>query len=439
MSPELLFPSWLMPAVHLYGRAEAAMRREGPKVRAVLSTPTQHGKSTLSQHAIAYIVGRNPRFRHIYASYGVDLAEENSGGALSLVQRCGLPLARTSAKRWRTREKGGVLAVGVDGRITGQPATGVVLIDDPHKNRKEAESLRLREAAKAWYRSDVLGRVHPTSSIICIASRMHEDDLPSYLINEYGFEYVCLPAVLGEGDIWAEEPELLAPELYDVETLREKAKDEYEWWSLFMGQPRPRGEALFGQAHTIPLAAIPLAGRTVIGVDLAYTKRSRADRTAAVVLRELDGRRYVVEVLQFQLAADEGVAELQKLSARYPNAPLVWHGSSTEVGGAEAIRALGLPQLRPRLAKADKYVRAQETSVAWRNGKILVAGDATWTASFLDVVQSFTGVNDSNDDAVDALTSAFDELGPIRDHQASQRGVATSGHRRTTVGLKRSF
>lgn len=415
------------------------MRGQGPPVRAVVSTPTQHGKSTLAQHALAYTTGRNPDKNHIYSSYGVTLAKRNSRATLNLVRRCKLPLDLQAAKEWSTPEGGGIFAAGVDGDITGRPITGIGLIDDPHKNRKEAESAAMRAHAKDWYNSDFLSRIHVTTSIICIASRFHVDDLPAHLIAEHDFEYVRLPAVVDDGDIWDDTSTLLAPELYTHQLLREKAKNDYEWWSLYMGLPRPRGESLFGQATTCALADLPRSGRDVIGIDLAYTKKTKSDRTAAVVLREHDGDRYVVEVIQFQLAADKGVAELQALSARYPNAPMVWHGSSTEAGGAQAIRSLGLPMLRPKIAVGDKFVRAQETAAAWRSGRVIVPRDATWTPSFLDVVQGFTGVNDSNDDAVDALTSAFEELGPLRDVTERKPSVRGLGYRRPTAGLGRAY
>nr|MCU0677849.1 hypothetical protein [Myxococcota bacterium] len=389
--------------------------------------------------ALAYTTGRNLNKSHIYASYGVTLAKRNSRSTLNLVKRCKLPLDLQGAKEWSTLDGGGVFAVGVQGDITGRPITGIGLIDDPHKNRKEAESAAMRAHAKDWYNSDFLSRIHVTTSIICIASRFHVDDLPAHLIAEHGFEYVRLPAVVDDGDIWDDASTLLAPELYTHQLLREKAKNDYEWWSLYMGLPRPRGESLFGQATTCALADLPRSGRDVIGIDLAYTKKTKSDRTAAVVLREHDGDRYVVEVLQFQLAADKGVTELQALSARYPHAPMVWHGSSTEAGGAQAIRSLGLPMLRPKIAVGDKFVRAQETAAAWRSGRVIVPRDATWTTSFLDVVQGFTGVNDSNDDAVDALTSAFDELGPLRDGRERGPSVRGLGYRRPTAGLGRAY
>nr|MCU0677894.1 hypothetical protein [Myxococcota bacterium] len=83
VSPHYLYPRWLHPAARLFHRAELAMRGQGPPVRAVVSTPTQHGKSTLAQHALAYTTGRNLNKSHIYASYGVTLAKRNSRSTLN--------------------------------------------------------------------------------------------------------------------------------------------------------------------------------------------------------------------------------------------------------------------------------------------------------------------------------------------------------------------
>lgn len=443
LSPHLMYPRWLGPAVDVFRRAEFALRGQGPPVRAVVSTPTQHGKSTLCQHGLAYIVGRNPGFFHIYASYAMTLARRNNRKTRDLVSASGVRLQLRGAGEWETVEGSGVYAVGVDGSITGRPLTGIGVIDDPHKNRAEAESKAKREAAKTWYASDFVSRMHTTTSVIVPASRFHQDDLPGWLIKEHGYEYIRLPAVLDDGDIYDDASTLLAPELYTHELLREKARDEYEWWSLYMGQPRPPGKALFGRGATCLLADVPLYGRDSGGIDVAYTVRTANDKCAAVVLREANGLRFVREVMSFRAVPEEAVQKFRELANRYPRIPLTWHGSAAEVGGAEMVRSLGLPELNPILASADKVSRAQQTGLHWRSGKIVTPTDASWSAEFLDEVENFTGINDGHDDMVDGLVSADLHLGPMPttwgEGVGSRSVVLPSGTVRSTAGLRGSY
>jgi len=50
----------------------------------------------------------------------------------------------SAADRWDTTEGGGMNAVGTQGAVTGKGAQ-VLIVDDPHKDREQAESLTMRE------------------------------------------------------------------------------------------------------------------------------------------------------------------------------------------------------------------------------------------------------------------------------------------------------
>jgi hypothetical protein len=45
----------------------------GKRPKLILSTPAQHGKSTIAEDFAAWISGRNPNFKTIFASYSEDL------------------------------------------------------------------------------------------------------------------------------------------------------------------------------------------------------------------------------------------------------------------------------------------------------------------------------------------------------------------------------
>ena len=55
-----------------------------------------------------------------------------------------------SAEAWLTTMGGGYVAAGVGGGITGKGAH-ILLIDDPVKNRDDAESQHNRDATWDWY------------------------------------------------------------------------------------------------------------------------------------------------------------------------------------------------------------------------------------------------------------------------------------------------
>ena len=94
---------------------------------------------------------------------------------------------------------GGMISVGIGGSITGYGAD-LLIVDDPIKNRAEAESATYRDKLWDEYQSTVSTRLHAGGAVIIILTRWHEDDLAARLLNpEYGkvedWDIISLPAV----------------------------------------------------------------------------------------------------------------------------------------------------------------------------------------------------------------------------------------------------
>ena len=107
----------------------------------------------------------------------------------------------TSAE-WETPHGGGVRAVGVGAGIAGFGA-GLIVIDDPIRNRADAESQTHRDRVWDWFNDDIYTRMEPNASIILIQTRWHEDDLAGRLLKESAdggepWDVVSLPALAEE-------------------------------------------------------------------------------------------------------------------------------------------------------------------------------------------------------------------------------------------------
>jgi len=378
--------------------------------RVVVSTPPQHGKTLVSQNALVWLLAhRNPALRHAYVSYDSNRAEQISLECQQLADNIGLKYTG-SRKHWATRQGGGVHATGIGGPLTGYGVNGLLLVDDACKNRAEAESAIYRERTDQWFRDVALTRTHPGASVIVIATRWHPDDLPGRLIAR-GWQSINLPAINEDG-------EALWPDARPLSWLQEKRTlvGEYTWSSLYQGRPVARGGAVFGDVHLAD--KLPVTGyRVAIGIDCAYTAKTHADYSCAVVLvktpdaRAKDGSItlgpiYVADVVRMQVQVPQFAARLNLLRSKYGNPRAVWYTSTTEQGLAQMF----VPPVEARLAKADKFVRAQPAAAAWNAGRILVPRGAPWADAFLSEVCSFTGVHDPHDDQVDALAAAYDAL-----------------------------
>lgn len=74
-----------------------------------------------------------------------------------------------------------MISAGVGGPIT-RKAASLVIIDNPHKNRKDAESETIRQEIINWYKSVIRTRLPQDGSIILIMTRWHPEDLANHLI-----------------------------------------------------------------------------------------------------------------------------------------------------------------------------------------------------------------------------------------------------------------
>ncbi|MFO0735741.1 MAG: terminase family protein [Labilithrix sp.] len=374
-------------------------------LRLVVSTPPRHAKTETLLHAFPWWLLQQPDAQIAYVSYAAGIAQRKSRKALALARKAGVELDEKAKAKgdWRTGvEDGGVLAFGIDGQATGE-GFHVVVADDLVKNRATAESALAREQTAEAVNDDLFTRLEPEGSFIVFQTRWHEDDVPGRLIRA-GWEHIRLPALDNDGHaLW--------PERYSAEKLMEIREQvgEYAWASLFQGDPQPRGGALFQNAATY--TELPVKYSVRIGVDFAYTAKTRADCSVAVVVAsDLEDRskHFILEVRREQVTAPDFAKTLKELRGTYPSASFTGFIGGTERGTIDFMSSAGI-SINGVPATTDKFVRAQPAAALWNAGRILVpaAETAMWVTPFLNEVLGFTGVRDRCDDQVDALAGAM--------------------------------
>lgn len=398
----------------------------GGSRRVCVSVPPRHGKSETLLHFIAWLLLREPKAKILYVTHTASFARKQSKTARRLARAAGVRLSDESnrADEWETESGGGLIARGLDGEITGR-GFDIIIVDDPVKSRRVAESALLRSSMFEWFTNDVFTRLTPNGSVLVVHTRWHVDDLIGRLVKDKGYERINLRAIAvandnGEPDNDTRaEGEALWPEGgWTAEVLRERreAVGEYAWWSLYQGEPRPRGGSVFGDA--VYYDELPRTGYTVaFGIDLAYTAKGqgRGDYSVIVELWRSGDTYYVVDVVRKQVQAPEFGLTLKTKKSQRPGARMRWDYAGTEKGSAQFFARVGIHlDLHP--AKGDPFVRAQEVAAAWNAGKVQVpnvedfASAEHWLDAFVEELQDFTGLNDKHDDQVVALASGFESL-----------------------------
>ncbi len=220
--------------------------------RLMIFMPPRHGKSQLTSKTLAaWVLGHYPTWEFIQCSYSGSLANKFSRNVRGILRdplyegifNTRLNKDTQGQEMWETTEGGGLLAAGVGGPITGNGAH-ILCIDDPVKNREEAESATQREGTWDWYTSTAYTRLAPGGGILVIQTRWHDDDLSGRLLKKQKdgegdtWDVVEYPAVAERDERFRKKGEALHPERYDEKALaRIRKVSERDWWALYQQKP----------------------------------------------------------------------------------------------------------------------------------------------------------------------------------------------------------
>jgi predicted phage terminase large subunit-like protein len=190
---EVLRPVETSMAIHHRKMLEAMERTiEKPMGRLMVFAPPGSAKSSYaSVVAPAWCVSKWEQYRVIQGSYGAKQAAKQSRRARQL---CRTPLHRAiwadrpmlnpesrAADAWELTNGSQYMSAGFQTGITGNRAD-LFIIDDPFKNREEADSPVMREKVESEYYDSVTTRAKPGMSIIAIFTRWHPLDLGGMIL-----------------------------------------------------------------------------------------------------------------------------------------------------------------------------------------------------------------------------------------------------------------
>jgi predicted phage terminase large subunit-like protein len=396
--------------------------------RLMLFMPPRHGKSTLASVAFpAWHLGRNPNHEFISCSYSGSLAMAFSRKVRGLLREDGYKSAfktrldpqSQSAEAWLTTTGGGYVAAGVGGGITGKGAH-ILVIDDPVKNRDDAESSNARESTWDWYTSTAYTRLAPGGGVLVILTRWHDDDLAGRLLkaaadNGEQWEVVNYPARAEVDEEFRKEGEALHSERYDEEALAriEKAVGPRDWSALYQQNP----VADDGDYFTRDM--INYYDRDDIdhdrmkfycAWDLAIGKNDRNDYTVGIVVGvDEQDQLYVVDIVRGRFDGFEIVERILDLYEMWkPNIIGIEKGHIEMALGPfleKRVRERGLYEAYfkdLKTGRRDKEARARAIQGRMQQGMVFLPKEENFTGPLVAELLRFP--NGVHDDQVDALS-----------------------------------
>jgi predicted phage terminase large subunit-like protein len=291
----------------------------------MIFVPPRHGKSMLtSEHFPAWFLGRNPQKSIVCATYAQDLADDFGRKVRNqmvdplyreIFPLCGVSSDSASVSRISTEQHGNYFAVGIGGPLTGRGAN-VLLIDDPHKDRADAESMVMRKRAKDWFQSVAYTRLMDGGAVVVMMTRWHEDDLAGWLLAEHadeGWEVLRVPA---DPAPWPEKYNEL-----ELQRIRRMIGPR-EWSALYMQEPIPGGGGEFRREwvryYQDGAESVGAGQNKYILIDPAGEKRKDNDYTSIWVIGlGADQNYYVLDAVRDRLNLTERGREVMRLHRKW--------------------------------------------------------------------------------------------------------------------------
>ena len=389
----------------------------------IISAPPQHGKSmTVSEALPAWFLLNNPDKRVILASYNEDSAQRfcrrNAEKIRQFAPFLGCPGMGKTDRAAEFELEGGrgrMISRGIMSGITGNPAE-LVIIDDPIKNREEADSPAIREKLWQEWQNSIKSRLAAGAKVVIIMTPWHEDDLRGRILKtEKNVKNLCLPLEAGENDpMGRKKGAPLCPELGKDEAWLHDFREGYindplggarAWQALYLCSPRKEeGNFISDSCWRFYDIAPEGFDDVVISVDAAFKGGEKSDFAAVSVWGAKEGRFYLLYLLNEKMSFSETLRAIRMTASLYPRHSAVLIEEAAN--GAALIDSLqGEMSIIPVIPRESKEQRVRFISPAIEAGRVLLPRGAPFTQDLRDQFAAFPG--GKHDDMVDSCSQAL--------------------------------
>ena len=436
----------------------------------IIEMPPQHGKTTIiSRGFAAWLLGKRPDSRIMLTAYAADLAGDNSRDVRDIVNgprfkaifgensimEEPVEIADDAFARanWRLggEARGGVLAVGVGGGATGRPVD-LVVVDDPFKNREEADSETERAKKYKWLTTSILSRLRKGSAIVMIHTRWHREDTIGESLKAMAtdprarkWKVISLPALPLEIDEYARseveqrqsmleglwkpfadplgrtagcpqplwEAEFPIGVLETIKATYEASGQLAEWYALYQQQPRPTDGAFFSSKDFKIVPKAPEGLTWYRYCDLALGKTQTADwNTSLAGAMDKYGNLFYRDMIRAHALRDffemvkTGMLDERERGTIWGFEDVAFQSLVFQRFTADQeLAAVAMTEVRP---DGDKVRRARALQYRAKAGAVYLV-EGPWIQPFLIELLDFP--NGRKDDQVDTASGDLQMMG----------------------------
>ena len=415
-----------------------------PDSRLIICMAPQEGKSVrVANDFPIWCLTQNPDLRIVTASYAQNLANRNGRAIRNRIQTTpslDLTIAQDNGAvhEWTLAgHQGGVLSVGIGAGVTGRPAD-MMIIDDPIKDRKEADSETYRDNVWDWWTDAASARLAPGAPVIVILTRWHQDDLAGRLTErdkEAGWKVLNIPAQAdhrpekGETDPLGRKPGefMVSARGRSLKQwlMRKATAGARTWASLYQGRPSPDSGGVFPQEwarYSQPMwieqadgtRRVPGIGRDdhelVQSWDLAFKDTKSSDYVVGQVWLRVGNTAYLLDQVRARLNFTATCQAIEAMSAKWPQAVAKFvedKANGPAVMNALSKKVFGMIPIEP---EGSKYARASAISPLTESGNVVLP-DVELLPNVEDLIEEARNFpNSAHDDTIDALSQAVNRL-----------------------------